>query len=141
MEVHGLEGTIKYIIFQSPDEEFTVARFQTAGETVTVVGALYGVRREQQLRIWGRRKSHPKYGPQIEVSRYEKPLPAGKEQIIDYLTTTVPSVGSQAGPRSGGSLREKIALKIILEQGPDVLTKIRGIGVEKGGTDTQESGG
>ena len=28
MEVHGLEGTIKYIIFQSPDEGFTVAVFR-----------------------------------------------------------------------------------------------------------------
>ncbi|HHX49884.1 MAG TPA: ATP-dependent RecD-like DNA helicase [Clostridia bacterium] len=130
MEVHGLEGTIKYVVFQSPDEEFTVARFQTAGETVTVVGALYGIRREQQLRIWGRRKSHPKYGPQIEVTRYEKPLPAGKEQIIDYLTTTVKSVGVKLAHGVVEALGED-CLKIILEQGPDVLTKIRGIGVKK----------
>ncbi|NLC37650.1 MAG: ATP-dependent RecD-like DNA helicase [Clostridia bacterium] len=130
MEVHGLEGTIKYIIFQSPDEEFTVARFQTADETVTVVGSLYGVRREQQLRIWGRRKNHPKYGMQIEVSRYETPLPSSKEQIIDYLTTTVPSVGSKLAHGVVEALGED-CLKIILEQGPEVLTKIRGIGWKK----------
>lgn len=126
MEISALAGTVKHIVYQSPDESFTVARFKTGEETVTIVGPLYGVKREQEIRIWGVEKKHPKYGTQIQVERFEISLPSGREQIIEYLTDNVKNVG----PKKAAAIVEELGeecLKIIVEQGPQALAGIKGI--------------
>ncbi|NLL18634.1 MAG: ATP-dependent RecD-like DNA helicase [Clostridia bacterium] len=130
MEISDLTGTIKHIVYQSADESFTVARFKTGDENITIVGPLYGVKREQEIRIWGVEKKHPKYGKQIQVERFEVALPSGREQIVDYLTSTVRNVG----PKRARAIVDKLGeecLKIIVEQGPEVLADIKGINSRK----------
>lgn len=124
-----LTGTVKHIVYQSEDGTFTVARFRTGEETVTIVGPLGGVQKEQELRIWGTPKTHPKYGEQIQVERFEVVLPSGREQIIAYLVSHVKQVGEKRAAAIVDALGEE-CLKIVVEQGPGALAGIQGIGEE-----------
>lgn len=127
MEVSDLTGTVKHIIYRSEDDTFTVARFKTGEETITIVGALHGIQREQEIRIWGMQKNHPKYGNQIQVERFEILLPSGREQVINYLVANVKNVGEKRATAIVDQLGED-CLKKIVEQGPGILADVKGIG-------------
>lgn len=127
MKVSDLTGTVKHIIYRSEDETFTVARLKTGEETITIVGALCGIQREQEIRIWGTYKKHPKYGHQIQVERFEILLPSGRDQIINYLVANVRNVGEKRATAIVEQLGED-CLKKIVEQGPGILAEVNGIG-------------
>lgn len=129
MEATVLTGTVKHIVYQSEDGTFTVARFKTGEETITIVGALCGVQKEQELRIWGTPKTHPKYGDQLQVERFEVLLPSGREQLIDYLVSHVKHVGEKRAAAIVEALGEE-CLKVIVEQGPGALAGVQGISEE-----------
>lgn len=82
-----MKGLIKKVIYQSQDGEFAVARLKLEEGIVSVVGQLYGIRPEDEKAVWGTIGGHPKYVTQIKVTRWEKSIPTGKEQVIEYLAS------------------------------------------------------
>jgi len=132
MQAEEIQGVIKQIVFESNDGEFTVARFLTdEGDTVSIVGFLYGVKRDDHITIWGTKEFHPKYGEQIKVERWEKHFPSSREQLIAYLSSPfVKYVGEQMAEAIADSIGEN-ALEVIIEDGPGVLTQVKGIGEKK----------
>ncbi|NLO89871.1 MAG: ATP-dependent RecD-like DNA helicase [Clostridia bacterium] len=129
MQLETLQGTVKKIIFESEDGEFTVARFETdEGEFISLVGFLYGIQRDDYITVWGSRVYHPKYGEQLKVSRWEKKLPSNREQLVAYLSSPfVKCVGPQLAEAIADQLGEN-ALELIMEKGYEVLTEVKGIG-------------
>ena len=132
MQVEALQGTVKQIVYESEDGEFTVARFETEdGEFLSLVGFLYGIKRDDYITVWGSKVYHPKYGEQIKVSRWEKQLPSSREQLVAYLSSPfVKHVGPQLAEAIADQLGEN-ALELIMEKGYEVLTDVKGIGEKK----------
>ncbi|MFA5536136.1 MAG: ATP-dependent RecD-like DNA helicase [Bacillota bacterium] len=130
MDSCELVGVIKHIVYQSPDESFVVAKFKANDETLSIVGPLVGIKREQEVRIWGHRKNHSRYGEQIQVSRFEISLPSTVQQIIEYLSSSVKNIGKKRAEAIVAKLGED-CLKTIIEEGAASLQGIKGISDKK----------
>ncbi len=125
-----LVGVIKHIVYQSPDESFVVAKFRTDDETLSIVGPLTGVKKEQEVRIWGHRKNHSRYGEQIQVTRFEISLPSTTKQIVEYLSSSVKNIGEKRAEAIVDKLGEN-CLRAIIEEGAGCLKGIKGISDKK----------
>ena len=72
-----LEGVLERITYANEETGYTVARVATRGsdDLLTVVGNLLGAQPGESLRMQGRWTSHPQYGRQFSVSRYQSAAP------------------------------------------------------------------
>jgi exodeoxyribonuclease V alpha subunit len=132
-QVAGVRGLIEKVIYRSIDGEFCVAAFQTdqPGLPPVITGSLFGVHEKEAILIWGQIVNHSRYGPQIKVDRWEKPVPANREQVIEFLSS---SVIKGCGPVTAKLLVDTIGenvLEIIMSEGPHVLQQVKGIGPVK----------
>ncbi len=124
-----LTGVVERITFTNPENGYTVARFQADRQfgLVTVVGALAEVHAGARLKLFGRWKSHAKYGEQFEIERYVEEVPATVEGIKRYL-------GSGLIKGIGPVMAKRIAEKFgdytldIIENDIDRLNEVEGIG-------------
>jgi exodeoxyribonuclease V alpha subunit len=124
-----LTGAVERITFTNPENGYTVARFQADKQfgLVTIVGALADVHPGARLKLFGRWKSHPKYGEQFEIERYVEETPATVEGIKRYL-------GSGLIKGIGPVMARRIAEKFgpytldIIESDIDRLVEVEGIG-------------
>ena len=68
-----LTGVVERITFTNSENGYTVARFQADKQfgLVTIVGPLAEVHPGARLKLFGRWKTHAKYGDQFEIERYE----------------------------------------------------------------------
>ncbi|HUK42110.1 MAG TPA: ATP-dependent RecD-like DNA helicase [Candidatus Acidoferrales bacterium] len=81
-----LQGTLGRITYQHPETHYTVARLDSDGPaSVTVVGALFPVSEGEEIKVFGRWKSHPRYGLQFQIDHWEKVEPVTLEGIEKYL--------------------------------------------------------
>ncbi len=127
-----LSGTLHHLTYQNPDNHYTVARIKLPkiSEPVTVVGHLAGVIEGENLEVSGTWSAHPKYGDQFKVETYKVMLPESTSGIRRYL-------GSGIIAGIGKSLADKIVDHFqeqtleIIENDPDQLLKIQGIGKHK----------
>ena len=71
-----LEGVVERITFYNEENGYTVARFKTATEQLTVVGVLPNISAGESLRLGGEWTLHPTYGRQFKVETFEDP-PSG----------------------------------------------------------------
>ena len=124
-----LTGVVERITFTNTENGYTVARFQADKQfgLVTIVGALAEVHAGARLKLFGRWKSHPKYGEQFEIERYVEEVPATVEGIKRYL-------GSGLIKGIGPVMAKRIAEKFgrytleIIESDIDRLIEVEGIG-------------
>ncbi len=130
IELTCIEGTVQAVVFQNPENGYTVLKVRVGDETVTAVGALPGVTAGEGLRLYGVWTSHASYGQQFKAEHAERSLPEGSAAIYDYLASgAVKGIGvklarlivTEFGARS---------LEVI-ENAPEELAKIRGITLKK----------
>lgn len=125
-----LEGEIETIIYANEMNSYTVARFITEDETITIVGFLPFINIGDSIKITGEFVTHKDYGEQFKVETFKKEIPKTLDALERYL--------------GGGSIKwvgPKTAEKIIktfgedtiyvLEKEPEKLATIRGITKEK----------
>lgn len=125
-----LEGEIETIIYANEMNSYTVARFITEDETITIVGFLPFINIGDSIKITGEFVVHKDYGEQFKVETFKKEMPKTLDALERYL--------------GGGSIKwvgPKTAEKIIktfgedtiyvLEKEPEKLATIRGITKEK----------
>lgn len=125
-----LEGEIETIIYANEMNSYTVARFITEDETITIVGFLPFINIGDSIKITGEFVTHKDYGEQFKVETFKKEMPKTLDALERYL--------------GGGSIKwvgPKTAEKIIktfgedtiyvLEKEPEKLATIRGITKEK----------
>ena len=126
-----IDGTILNIIFQNEENGYTVLRLLTDdGEVVTVVGTIPCAAPGENLIVTGRWMTHPAHGEQVQADQVERHMPTTESEILSYLSSGVvkgigPATAEKIVDRFGDS-----ALRI-LEEEPELLTKIKGITARK----------
>ena len=127
MEQEILYGTVKAVVFQNPENGYTVLRLRSQDEEdVTVVGTIPMTVIGERLAITGRWTSHASYGRQFEAELLERLMPETSEEILAYLS-------SRAVKGIGGRTAAKIVAAFgsssldILENEPEKLASISGI--------------
>src|SRR5699024_7341172 len=106
-----IRGKITKILFKKDD--FIIAVLNTNTEQIKVLGNIYGVRKNEYINVEGVWETHPKFGEQLKVESWERPIPETEEQIIAYLSS----------PMVKGC-GKKTAIKIVDELGEDTLKSI-----------------
>lgn len=131
MDREMLYGTVTAIVFQNPENGYTVLRLRSQdGELVTVVGAVPMTVVGERLSITGRWVSHAAYGRQFEADLLERLMPETSEEILAYLSSrAVKGVGQKTAQRIVTAFGEK-SLDVI-ENEPERLTQISGISSSK----------
>jgi exodeoxyribonuclease V alpha subunit len=125
-------GHIERITFQNAENGWTVARLQEPKklDLTTVVGTMTSVQVGETLRCHGYWKNDPNYGFQFVVQDYEVTQPATIKGIQKYLAS-----GMIKG--IGDHFAEQIVIRYgeqtldIIDQTPDVLMEIDGIGPKR----------
>ncbi|HEY8392436.1 MAG TPA: ATP-dependent RecD-like DNA helicase [Capillibacterium sp.] len=125
-----LEGIIERITFHNEENGYTVARFQTAGENLTVVGFLPNVRSGENLRLFGDWVMHPTYGRQFKVEAFEVLPPVTRQGIERYLGS---GLIKGIGPATAKKIVQAFGLETlkIIDETPERLMEVEGIGRQK----------
>lgn len=128
------KGVLSRITYQNPENHYTVCKIQVDGihEPITVVGYLAGVATGESLTLSGRWISHPKYGDQFEAATYQVTLPATISGIRRYLGSgLIQGISKGLADRIVDTFKEQTLA--IIENEPDKLTRVNGIGKAKQG--------
>ena len=131
MELELLYGTVSAIVFQNPENGYTVLRLRSQdGELVTVVGSMPLTIVGERLSITGRWIAHATYGRQFEAQVLERLMPETTDEILAYLSSrAIKGVGEKTALRIVTAFGER-SLDVI-ENEPEKLTQISGISSSK----------
>jgi exodeoxyribonuclease V alpha subunit len=130
-ETVRLRGTIRKILFPRPvtaQADFIIAILGHGDVEVTIKGNMCGIREKDQLLIEGEWVNDKKYGLQVLVTGWEKPVPSSTEQALDLLSS---NVIKGCGPKTAKLIVDKLgsnAVEIILREKEACLQPIKGIG-------------
>lgn len=128
-ELIEVYGKITKVIFKKDD--FMIGVLSTDTEQITFKGNMIGIEKGEEITLVGEWVTHPKYGQQLEVGRWQRPIPKTREKIIAYLSSPfVKGCGEKQAKRIVDKLGTD-AIEIILEQKEQALTGIKGIGKKK----------
>ena len=126
-----IDGTILNLIFQNEENGYTVLRLVTTdGEVVTVVGTIPCAAPGENLIVTGRWMNHPAHGQQVQAEQVERHMPTTESEILSYLSS---GVVKGVGPATAEKLVQRFGVNTlrILEEEPELLTKIKGITARK----------
>ncbi len=128
----SLEGVLAHVVFQNPENGFTIGRLEVVGSgpAVTLKGLLLGVAKGERLRVQGRWIDDLRYGRQLEVESFLPLAPDTKEGLERFLA------GSRVrgiGPVYARRLVEHFGLATleVLDNAPQRLREVRGIGAAR----------
>ena len=122
-----IDGTILNLVFQNEENGYTVLRLVTdEGEVVTVVGTIPCAAPGENLIVTGRWVNHPAHGDQIQAEQVERHMPTTENEILSYLSS---GIIKGIGPATADKLVQRFGTSTlrILEEEPELLTKIKGI--------------
>lgn len=108
-----LEATAEAVIFQNPENGYTVLRVSGGGDHFTVVGTMPQIGPGELLTVEGCWVNHPSFGEQFKADAVTVRLPSGTEAILRYLASGVIR-----------GIGEKMAKKLVDRFGEDTLTVI-----------------
>lgn len=126
----SLSGTIEHITFSNQTNGYTVAVLKTSDDSITIVGTMPFVSTGDFVEVEGSYDTHPTYGPQFKVTKFERSAPTTAVSILHYLAS---GAIRGVGPATAQSIIERFgdrALQII-ETEPERLAEIRGISSDK----------
>ena len=129
-ESSKIYGTAAVIIYQNPENGYTVLRVDTQDGVITAVGCMPGISPGEELCMTGSWTSHPAYGQQFKADTVQRQMPTGVQAIYRYLAT---GAVKHIGPAKAGEIVDAFgesALDVI-ENRPEELCKIRGISDKK----------
>ncbi|MBD5537319.1 MAG: ATP-dependent RecD-like DNA helicase [Lachnospiraceae bacterium] len=121
-----IEGFVDHIIFQNPDNGYTVLELTVDSGDCVLVGMLKGVSQGDTIQAEGEYTEHPVYGTQFKVSVYRTVLPKDAAGMERYLAS-----GAIKGV--GMALAKRIVRQFgadtfrVIEEEPERLVEVRGI--------------
>ncbi|MDD3164655.1 MAG: ATP-dependent RecD-like DNA helicase [Oscillospiraceae bacterium] len=126
-----LRGTVAAVVYQNPENGYTVMRLSAEdGESVTVTGTVPQVNAGERLVITGMWSKHPSYGVQFKAEVLERMMPETETEILGYLSAgTVKGIGAKTAQKIV-SLFHGDTLDV-LEREPERLSAIPGISLQK----------
>lgn len=126
-----LEGILERIVFQNPENHFTVAKCNTEdGSEVTIVGSLFGLQRGAPLLMNGQWVVDKRFGRQFKIDTYQVRSPETLLGIERYLSAgLIPGIGEELAKR----IVEKFGLRTfeVVSSSPNALTQVDGIGPKR----------
>lgn len=126
----SLFGYIDHIIYQNPDNGYTVLVLVTEAGEITCVGTFRYADEGETIEVRGEYTSHAVYGDQFLVKEYEIKAPSDAVSAERYL-------GSGAIKGIGPAMAKKIVKEFgddtfrVLEEEPELLIRIKGISERK----------
>ncbi len=127
-----IEGTVESVIFNNPDNGYTVLDLSTddTDDIVTVCGVLPYVNSGDRLKLSGKWTHHKTYGRQFSAAYFEKQLPATENEILRYLSSRAVK---GIGPKTAEKLVEKYGADTfdVIENHPEWLAELNGISKTK----------
>jgi len=127
------QGTISDIIYRNKDNGYTIAVFENAEEQFTGVGYIPATDKGRTFKLSGTWKTHPSYGEQFAISEYEEIMPTTDEGIENFLAS---GALKGIGKKTAACIVKKFGSETlrILEEEPDRLAEVEGIGQKKADT-------
>ncbi len=124
-----IEGKLAKIIYNNSENGYTVAVFDTDDGAISIAGSIAMPQIGTQYSLEGDFTIHRRYGEQFTFTSYEEALPRGKAAILEFLSTkNIRGIGPTIA-RLIVDTFEDDSLRIIEEE-PERLLEIRGIGVK-----------
>ena len=121
-----VKGYVEHIVYRNKENGYTVLELTTDSETYTLVGILPHVSEGEPLEAEGTFTSHPLYGEQLSVERYQVTAPEDVISIERYLGSgAVKGIGPQLAARIVKKFKAD-TLRIIDEE-PERLSEVKGI--------------
>ncbi|MHC1724229.1 MAG: ATP-dependent RecD-like DNA helicase [Aminipila sp.] len=129
------KGTIEDIIYRNKENGYTIAvvEDENEDELFTAVGYLPFADTGRCYEFTGAWKTHPTYGEQFDVTEAREMLPTSTKGIEDFLASgAIKGIGKKTAALIVG----KFGLETlrIMEELPDRLSEIEGIGPKKAAT-------
>lgn len=125
-----LQGTVAGVIYQNPENGYTVLRMNCVGQVITVVGIIPLAVPGERLMVTGRWVSNANYGRQFEAEFLERLMPETTPEILSYLSSrTVRGIG----PKLAARIVERFGAETltIMEREPERLAEVSGITPQK----------
>ncbi len=129
---HVYEGILEKIVYQDDSSGWGVARIAVTQhhEAITVTGMVYGLHEGERIRIQGRWENKGSYGDQFRMDACTPLKPDTLSGLREYLCSGfIKGVGRETATR----LIDAFGMEVItiIENTPEVLMKIPGIGKRK----------
>ncbi|MBQ7776774.1 MAG: ATP-dependent RecD-like DNA helicase [Lachnospiraceae bacterium] len=128
--MEAVTGYVEHIIFQNPENGYTVFNLVSDEDEITCVGLCRGMTEGENIEAQGDYIEHPMYGSQFKISTYHVVAPKDSVSMERYL-------GSGAVKGIGPALAKRIVKKFgddtfrIIEEEPERLAEIKGISERK----------
>jgi len=128
--MENISGYVDHIVYQNPDNGYTVMYLVCDEEEITCVGLCKGLAQGETLEASGEYIEHPTYGKQFKIEAYRTVAPKDKISMERYL-------GSGAIKGIGETLAKRIVKRFgedtfrIMEEEPERLAEIKGISERK----------
>ena len=121
-----LEGSVVAVVYQNPENGYTVMRLDTGEGVVTAVGCMPGVGPGEQLLLTGQWTTHASYGEQFKAEYAQRQMPQGKQAIYKYLAS---GAIKNVGPAKARDIVDKFGddTLTVMENEPEKLAAVRGI--------------
>lgn len=125
-----IQGTVEDIVYRNESNGYTVLEVSCDYANITAVGMMPMVNIGEEIKMYGRWKSHASYGEQFAVEYYEHIMPSDVGAILRYLSSgAIKGIGAATARKLVEAFGDK-TLEII-EKEPQRLTEIRGITASK----------
>ena len=125
-----ISGYVEHIIYQNPENGYTVMELMGDEAGITCVGSCRGLSEGETIEATGEYAEHPMYGRQFKISAYQTVAPRDRVSMERYL-------GSGAIRGIGAALAARIVKKFgddtfrIIEEEPERLAEVKGISQNK----------
>ncbi len=125
-----IEGTVQTVVFQNPENGYTVVRMYDGKDSFFAVGQLPGAVAGELLKLEGVWATHPSYGEQFRIERAERSLPKEAKGIYDYLASgAIKGVGAKTARLIVDAFGSETL--DVIAQGPSRLEEVKGISPKK----------
>ncbi len=129
-ELLKLEGIVEHVIYENPDNGYTVFEVDAGGTDVVVAGNVGSVDNGMSVTVYGYMTTHPSYGEQFRAETCEATLPEETGAILSYLSSGVlPYIGPSTAKKLVDKFGEE-TLTVIAET-PQRLCELKGITPQK----------
>lgn len=125
-----INGYVEHVIYQNPENGYTVMELMSDESEVTCVGFCRGLSEGETIEATGEYAEHPMYGRQFKISDYQTVAPRDRVSMERYL-------GSGAIKGIGTALAARIVKAFgddtfrIIEEEPERLAEVKGISLSK----------
>ncbi len=123
------EGKLGKIIFNNPENGYTVAIFDTEEGSFRIAGSFAEPKTGAKYRLEGKFTIHPRYGEQFSFTDHEELMPEGADAIYEFLAAgNVRGIGPATARQIVDTFGDESL--IVIEETPEKLLHISGIGAK-----------